>query len=339
VEYRRPGRTNRIDAAEEVPMSLHVITFSRSPRRALLVAKQVGVVIVFLGLGLTAASRVAAETATVDCNTGGAVGPTLARLKPGDVLLVQGTCRENILIQAGINHVILDGQGKGTIHAPDPRQPAVQVLGREITIKGLTVTGGQFGIAINRGATAIVDGNTMQNAALSGLEVSQNSFARVVKNNIRQNQSHGVLVLGSASVHFGVMQTGDRVPQPNVVENNGGDGIVVLRSSTARIIGNTISGNRRHGLTVQQASHADVAANVFNGNGGDAIRVFGNSGVNLADSAMHLFEQPNTTTTPNGSFGIQCEVGAYIEGPLGTLNGRRGAKDVSDTSCVDRTTP
>jgi parallel beta-helix repeat protein len=114
---------------------------------------------------------------------------------------------------------------------------------------------------------------------------------------------------------------------------------VVLRSSTARIIGNTISGNRRHGLTVQQASHADVAANVFNGNGGDAIRVFGNSGVNLADSAMHLFEQPNTTTTPNGSFGIQCEVGAYIEGPLGTLNGRRGAKDVSDTSCVDRTTP
>ena len=64
----------------------------------------------------------------------------------------------------------------------------------------------------------------MQNAALSGLEVSQNSFARVVKNSIRQNQSHGVLVLGSASVHFGVMQTGDRVSQPNVVENNGAMG-------------------------------------------------------------------------------------------------------------------
>ena len=60
----------------------------------------------------------------------------------------------------------------------------------------------------------------MQNAALSGLEVSQNSFARVVNNSIRQNQSHGVLVLGSASVHFGVMQTGDRVPQPNVVATN-----------------------------------------------------------------------------------------------------------------------
>jgi parallel beta-helix repeat protein len=296
-------------------------------------------VILLLGVGLTTGSRVAAETATVDCNTGGAVGSTLARLKPGDVLLAQGTCRENILIQAGLNHITLDGQGKATIHAPDTRQPAVQVLGREITIKGLTVTGGQFGIAINRGATAVVEGNTMENAALSGLEVSQNSFARVIKNNIRKNQSHGVLVLGSASVHLGVMQTGDRVPQPNVIENNGGDGIMVLRSSTARIIANTISGNRRHGLTVQQASHADVAGNLFNGNGEHGIRVVGNSGVNLADSAMRLFAQPNTTTAPNGRFGIRCEVGAYIEGPLGSLNGSSGAKDASDTSCVDRATP
>src|SRR5947207_2744856 len=129
--------------------------------------RRVGIVIclILLCLGLTVVSRVTAETATVDCNTGGAVGPVLARLKPGDVVLVQGTCRENILIQAGVNHVTLDGQGNGTIDAPDARQPAVQVLGREITIKGLTVTGGQFGIAINRGATAIVDGNTMQNAA------------------------------------------------------------------------------------------------------------------------------------------------------------------------------
>jgi parallel beta-helix repeat protein len=304
-------------------------------------ARQVGIVIsiALLGLGFTPVSQVAAETVTVDCNTGGAVGPTLARLKPGDVVLVQGTCRENILIQAEVNRITVDGQGKASIHAPDARQPAIQVLGREVTVKGLIVTGGQFGISINRGATAIVEGNTMENAALSGLEVSQNSFARVVKNSIRQNRSHGILVLGSASVHIGVMQTGDRVPQPNVIENNGGDGIMVLRSSTARIIGNTVSGNRRHGLTVQQASHADVAANVFNGNGEHGIRVVGNSGVNLADSAMRLFEQPNTTTAPNGEFGIRCEVGAYIEGALGTLNGSRGAKDISDTSCVDRATP
>ncbi|HEY2993295.1 MAG TPA: right-handed parallel beta-helix repeat-containing protein [Methylomirabilota bacterium] len=302
---------------------------------------QVGAVtfIVLLGLGVIAAPQTDAATVNVDCNNGGAVGPALASLKPGDVLLVHGTCRENVVIPAELHDITLEGQAKATINAPDARQPAIQVLGREITIKNLTVSGGQFGIGINRGATAIVDNNTIENAALTGLEVSQNSFARIVKNTIRHNQQNGIFVLGSSSAHIGVMQTGDRVPQPNVVENNGRDGIMVLRSSTARIIGNMLSGNKRNGLTVQQLSHADVAGNVFNGNGEHGIRVTGNSGVNLADSAMRVFEQPNTTAAPNGKFGIRCEVGAYVEGPLGTLTGSSGAKDVSDTSCVDRMAP
>jgi parallel beta-helix repeat protein/putative cofactor-binding repeat protein len=196
------------------------------------------------------------------------------------------------------------------------------------------VTGGSFGIAINRGATAVIDGNTIENAANTGLEVSQNSFARIINNTIERSGHNGIFVLGSASAHIGVMSTGDTLTQPNVIQNNGGDGIQVLRASTARIIGNTISGNQRNGLNVQQASHADVASNAFDSN--LLQRVAGNSGVNLADSAMRLFEKPNATTTPNGMSGIRCEIGAYIERPLGSLMGRAGAKDVSDRSCIDR---
>ena len=188
--------------------------------------------------------------------------------------------REHPITGRSPRHLTVDGGGKATIAATNARQPAVQVLGREITLKGLTVTGGQFGIAVNRGATAIVENNTIEDAARSGLEVSQNSFARIINNTIRHNKHHGILVLGSASVHIGVLQTGDRSPQRNVIENNGRDGIMVLRSSTARIIGNILSGNGRHGVTVQQASHADVAGNVINGNGEHGIRVAGNSGVN-----------------------------------------------------------
>ena len=292
--------------------------------------------VVPVALGLNAAPRIGAATVNVDCNTGGAVGPTLNGLKNGDVLLVQGTCQENILIQAQVQHITLDGQRKATIKAPNGRQPAIQVLGREVTLKGFTVTGGSFGIAINRGATAVIDSNTIEHAAVAGLEVSHNSFARVINNTVQHNEGHGILVLGSSSVHMGVWYTDDKVPQPNVIQNNHGDGVQVLRSSTARIIGNTHSGNQRNGLTVQQASHADVAGNTFNGNRLHAIRVVGNSGVNLADSAMRLFEQPNTTTAPNGMFGIRCEIGAYVEGPLGSLTGNSGVKDVSDASCIDR---
>ena len=292
-----------------------------------------------LFLGLTAAPTVVATTVNVDCNRGGAVGPILSKLTAGDVVLVSGTCQENILIQPELARITLDGQRKATIKAADARRPAIQVLGREVTIKGFTVSGGSFGIAINRGATAVIDTNTIEQATIAGLEVSHNSFARIITNTIQHNKQHGILVLGTSSVHIGVWYTDDKVPQPNLIQNNEGDGIQVLRASTARIIGNTFSGNRGNGLTVQQASHADVAGNVFNGNGQHGIRVVGNSGVNLADSAMRLFEQPNKTTAPNGLFGIRCEVGAYMDGPLGSLTGRSGVKDMSDTSCIDRSTP
>jgi parallel beta-helix repeat protein len=295
--------------------------------------------IVLLFLGLTTAPKISATTVNVDCNKGGAVGPVLSRLKPGDVVLVRGTCQENILIQSELQRITLDGQRKATIKAADARRPAIQVLGREVTIKGFTVTAGSFGIAINRGATAVIDDNTIEHAAVAGVEVSHNSFARVINNIVQNNEGNGILVLGSSSVHIGVWYTDDKVPRPNNIQNNGVDGIQVLRSSTARIIGNTLNGNRRNGLTVQQASHADVAGNVFNENGQHGILVMGNSGVNLADSAMRLFERPNTTTAPNGVFGIRCEVGAYVEGALGTLNARSGVKDISDTSCIDRSSP
>src|SRR6266480_1111235 len=110
-------------------------------------------ILLFLVLGLTAVPHIGAATVNVDCNAGGAVGPILNGLKTGDVVLVQGTCQENLVIQAQLSDIILDGQRKATIKAPDPGQPAIQVLGREITIKGFTVIGGSVGIAINRGAT------------------------------------------------------------------------------------------------------------------------------------------------------------------------------------------
>jgi parallel beta-helix repeat protein len=294
--------------------------------------------IVLLGLRLTAAAQAGGATVTVDCSKG-AIGPILSSLKPGDVVLVHGTCGENLLIQPELQRITLDGQGKATVNAADARQPAIQVLGHEVTIKGFTVTGGFFGIAINRGATAVIDNNTIRNATHSGIEVSQNSFARIINNTIEHNQLHGILVLGSSSAHIGVLSTGDKVPSPNFIQNNGEDGISVLRASTARIIGNKLIGNRHNGLTVQQVSHADVAGNLFNGNGQNGIRVAGNSGVNLADSAMRLFEQQNTTTMSNELFGIRCEMGAYLDGRIGSVRGRHGVKDVSDKSCIDRSAP
>jgi nitrous oxidase accessory protein NosD len=275
---------------------------------------------------------------SVDCNAGGVISRALNNLKPGDLVRVQGTCLENLVIQSEVQRITIDGQGTATVKPPDMRQPAIQVLGREITIRGFTTSGGFSGIAINRGGTAIIDHNTIENASEMGLEVSQNSFGRIINNTIRHSGVDGILVLGSASAHIGVLRTDDTVPSPNSILENGGDGIRVLRASTVRVIGNSLTGNRRSGLSVQQASHADVAGNRFDGNAEHGIRAVGNSAVNLADSAMGLFTQPNTTTVPNGLFGLRCESGAYVDGPIGSLTGKNGVKDVSDATCIDRST-
>jgi len=130
-----------------------------------------------LGICLTAAVQLRAATKNINCSAGGVIGSVLNELTPGDVVLVQGTCRENVLIQSEVQRIVFDGQDNATIEALDAGRPAVQVLGREITIGNFTIVGGSFGIAINRGATATLDHNTVRSATNSGFEVSHNSFA------------------------------------------------------------------------------------------------------------------------------------------------------------------
>ena len=91
-----------------------------------------------------------AHSVNVDCAAGGVINTALNNVKLGDVIRVQGTCLENVVIQSELQRVTIDGQGMATVKPPDARRPAIQVLGREITIRGFTTNGGFSGIAINR---------------------------------------------------------------------------------------------------------------------------------------------------------------------------------------------
>ena len=96
-----------------------------------------------------------AATVTVDCDAGRSVAGALNGLKPGDTLRVSGTCKENVTIPSEIERITLDGQKKSTIQhpgisgAPGPAAHAVFVRGKEITIKGFTVTAGSDGIHLS----------------------------------------------------------------------------------------------------------------------------------------------------------------------------------------------
>ena len=278
-----------------------------------------------------------AATLNVDCDAGNTIASVYATIKPGDTVLVSGLCKEQVNIPPEVTRVIFDGQKKTTIQHPGGQQASPHAFynrGKEITIKNFTVTGGQDGIHLSGPASAVIDGNLVTKNSGRGIHIDKGSIARILNTTVEQSGGIGIDVTGASYAYIGVFIP--RVPAlaPNTIRNNGGPGINIERTSGAWIVGNTISGNKDSGITVHRNAQADVIANTINGNGGDAITVTYNSGVNF-DSEPRK-DGPNKTTQNNAGAGIKCAIGGYVDGPLGTLAGAKGVKDI-DKSCVDRT--
>jgi len=279
-----------------------------------------------------------AATLNVDCDAGNTIASVYATVKPGDTVLVSGTCREQVSIPPEITRVTFDGQKKAIIQHPGGQQASPHVFynrGKEITIKGFTVTGGQDGIHLSGPASAVVDGNLVTKNSGRGIHIDKGSVVRILNTTVEQSGGIGIDITGASYAYIGVYIP--RVPAlgPNTIRNNGGPGINIERTAGAWIVGNTISGNKESGIAVHRNAQADVIANTINGNGGDAITVSFNSGVNF-DSEPRT-DGPNKTTQNNAGAAIKCTIGGYVDGPMGTLAGAKGAKDF-DRSCVDRVT-
>jgi len=277
-----------------------------------------------------------AATVAVDCDAGNTVMAALGNVRPGDTVLVSGTCNEQVSFAPEMVRITLDGQKKTTIQHPGKGAPSphtVFIRGKDITIKGITVIGGLDGIHLAGPASAELDGNVVVKAARAGIHIDKGSVVRVLNTTVQQSGAMGIDITGASYAYIGV-----RIPRlpalsPNTIRNNGGAGINIERSSSAWIVGNTISNNKGSGIVVHRNAQADVMANVINANGGDAITASFNAGVNLKSEPRS--DGPNQTAQTNGGAGIKCMVGGYVDGPLGTLAGTRGAKAIA-SGCVDR---
>jgi parallel beta-helix repeat protein len=226
-------------------------------------------------------SRTEPGTFTVDCDAGQTIGDALKNVIAGDTLQVSGACNENVTILDELARITLDGQGTATINGPDSTRNAIQVRGRGITIKGVTISGGSSGISVLRGGTATIDGNFIDSTGQHGINIGNGSFATIVNNTIQNNPVHGIFIsFASANIGF---RGGDAVASPNIIQNNGQIGIALGDSSSARIDGNTITGNASFGINVAESSSARIgftgvpgsltAANTIQNNGREGIRV------------------------------------------------------------------
>ena len=279
---------------------------------------------------LTPSVAVAEDTLLVDCSAGQTIGGTLPMLRPGDTLLVSGTCAENVEIsgQTGqFDGITLDGQGTATISGPDSSQDTLRLVGlREATVRGLRITGGRDGVHTRWVTAVFIMNNTIEKTGRNGIQVTRKSYVHMADNVVQNNPRNGIEAQDS-TVRIGSSLDEPPQPKPNLIQGNGGHGIVLSRASVARILGNTIRSNSQNGINVEKLSQADIAANIIEGNSQNGIQATQGSGVNLGtDTGTGLENSPNSTGAPNGQYGIDCSLGVYADGRLGSLNGTRGQR-------------
>jgi len=304
----------------------------------------------FISLGEAATTQVDCSSATIQA--------AIEKAKPGDTLLVSGTCKENLVIHEEVVRVTLDGQGKATINGPDATKHTITVRGRGITIKGFTITGGRNGLMVNDGGQATIDGNTVQgvrrgilltsnssarirnntiqNNRSSGIAVANSSFARIGNNTIKNNRV-GIVIASSSAALIGVFRAAATTASPNIIENNERNGIAVRTGSSVRIVGNTIRNNERAGILVSRAS-AQISSNKIDGNGRNGVMIR-SSNVSLGRRrGSRIIALPNSTTSKNSGAGVWCSGNSSVSGRLGSLKGEEEVKDI-DPSCVDSLKP
>jgi hypothetical protein len=240
--------------------------------------------------------------------------------------------------------VTLDGQGKAAIIGPDPRAAVIQVLGREIAIRRLRLAEGRNGINILRGASATVDGVTIEDTGRAhipgsglGMNIGQHAFASVVNATIRNNWNAGILVHENSGARIGFVDVATSAAS-NAIMNNG-IGILVTEGAQARVVGANISQNKDDGIRVERGSHLEFADNTIEGNGGNGVTITQNSGA-IVEIGAQAVQKPNRTRAEakNAGFGLACSLGGYAAGSLGSITGERGASSFT-ANCSNGVTP
>lgn len=269
-------------------------------------------------------------TINVNCDQGQKIGTAIINAGEGYTIYVTGTCNETIEIwwaRPGIKLIGLkDGSGNpAVINGQNIPIQVVSVGAENITISGFKITQGKMGVALYKGASAMIYGNTIEGTEGHGIVLLDTATARIFNNRIQYNSGDGIFVTNSSSARIGFDSQTDTDPKPNWIEHNNGNGISIANSSSAQIVGNTVIENAGDGIKVARVSQADISDNIINLNNGNGIFVTQNSGANLGnDTGNTIFDRPNTTTIENGAFGLKGTIGGYADGWLGTLDGLKG---------------
>jgi hypothetical protein len=273
----------------------------------------------------------------VNCTSGDRIASALGRLNVLDrrmVIVISGTCTENVTIER--DDVVLRAQGSGGgVSAVDPSKPAILINGaRRVLLEGLTVVGGLFGVQatdgasvtirassigtavrhgvyLQRGASGVVDGSTVEKNGQSGLVVEGSSIT-LMSSYVLKNAWSGVGVSHGSSAYLG-SDAGGNVCCGNEISDNTLDGVIVAYSSMVILNANLIERNARSGVLASDTSSIALrAGNVIRQNllaGGIFVRAASSLRAGPGDLPLNVTGNEISGNT----FGIQAVYNSNVD--------------------------
>jgi len=142
---------------------------------------------------------------TVDCTKPGQLlTKKLASKKKTLVIVVKGTCRENLLVSRDDVTIKTDGVSSARLEPADPTRDTIRLDGaRRILIDGgtaggLTVVGGLSGIAADRGSTFELKRTLVTGGSEVGVAVLRGSSGTIDACQVRNNAGSGIRVASAS---------------------------------------------------------------------------------------------------------------------------------------------
>lgn len=226
--------------------------------------------------GVSATSVLAPKELVVleDCQT---IQECINLAEAGDTITVPvGTYTENLWIAKPLTLQAAPGTGRDevVVQAVDNSRPTVLIQdAREVTVRGLTITGGDSGLFAQSTSMVVVQSSSFK-VNREGIVIDPSARVILQENRITASDQDGVVIWGEAQLQDneilnngfdGVKILGTaQLSGNNQVSNNGGHGIFVIGS--AQITNNTVSGNQLAGIEIWGFAQATIETNEVTGN-------------------------------------------------------------------------
>ncbi|MDE2856764.1 MAG: right-handed parallel beta-helix repeat-containing protein [Chloroflexota bacterium] len=189
--------------------------------------------------------------------------------------IAAGAYREALVIGRPLTLRALE-RAQVTLVAPSDDRSVVAIRDTDaVSIEGLTIVGGEYGIFVTNSRAITIQGNTVLGSRLAGIKVRLGA-ADILNNSVINAQ---------APYGFGIhvtntMQWPESRVTGNIVFGNAHGGIYTNMTSMIHINDNIVRQNGEYGIAVTEMSHADVLGNTVAGTTG--------IGINVLDMSMAL---------------------------------------------------